>query len=116
MECFKSSKAKLPGTSFVDVRKKAEVTYRLIKSRTKRTPYIKSKYFRGEKVFLTLFWAHLFEKHEKDRVRRLKYFDCALDLIRNTMLNPETKDNFQMKNELLHRFYGTTKNGEEFIV
>lgn len=116
MELFKTKKKKISGTSFKEVNKTAQLIYKQIKSKTKRTPYIRSRYFKKEKVFLTLFWDHLFDKKEKDRVRRLKFYDCALDLIRNSTYNPETRENFQKKDELLHRFYGETSKGEKFVV
>lgn len=116
MKVFKSSKSKISGTSFSEVRESADRTYRSIKARTKRTPYIKSKYFKGEKVFLTIFWSHLFEKQEKDRTRRLKFYNCAVDLIRNSTFNPITRENFQKKDEILHRFSGKSKDGGGFIV
>jgi len=116
MEYFITSKNKLPGTSFHEINKVAESLYKEIKSRTKRTPYIRSNYFKKEKVFLTLFWAHLFDKREKDRVRRLKFFHCALDLIRNSSIDPITRENFKRKDEMLHRFYGRTKDKEIFVV
>ena len=94
---FKTKSIKLPGTSFSE-------------------PYLRSKYFKNEKVFLTLFWSHLVQKRERDRVRRLKFFPCAMDLIIKSALNPETRENFQKKDELLHRFYGETKDGDKFVV
>jgi len=116
MDYFLSSKSKISGTSFSEVREEAERTYRTIKSHTKRTPYIRSKYFTKEKVFLTIFCSHLFEKNEKDRTRRLKFYNCAIDLIRNSSTSPVSRENFKNKDELLHRFYGKTKNKECFIV
>src|SRR3989344_1754170 len=116
MNIYKTKEKQIGGTSFSEVRNEAERAYRQIKSRSKRTPYIRSKYFRKEKIFLALFWGHLFDKKEKDRVRRLKFYRCALDLIRNSSHDPETRENFQKKDELLHRFFGITKTGEGFIV
>jgi hypothetical protein len=116
MVYYKTTKNKIPGTSFKEVNKTAELIFKQIKSKTKRTPYIRSKYFKKEKVFLTLFWGHLFDKREKDKIRRLKFFDCAIDLIRNSNFDPESRENFKKKDELLHRFYGQTKNKETFIV
>lgn len=116
LEVYRTNKKKIRGTSFSEVNKTAEAIYKTIKSKTKRTPYIRSKYFKKEKVFLSLFWHHLFDKREKDRVRRLKFYDCALDLIRNSNFDPETRENFQKKDELLHRFHGITKNSERFVV
>lgn len=116
MEYYRSSKHKLPGTNFKEVNKSAQLIFKQLKSRTKRTPYIRSKYFKKEKIFLNLFWEHLHQKQEKDRTRRLKFYGCALDLIKNCTLNPITRENFQKKDELLHRFYGKSINREKFVV
>lgn len=116
MEVFITKKQKLFGSSFKQVKKDALNIFRVVKSRTKRTPYIRSKYFRKEKVFLNIFWNHLYEKHEKDRVRRLRFFDCALDVIKNSTQSPTTRENFKNKDELLHRFIGITMNKEKFVV
>jgi hypothetical protein len=116
MVAYKTNRQKLPGTSFKEVEQAARAIFRQIKSRSKRTPYVRSKYFRKEKVFLNIFWQHLHEKHEKDRVRRLKFYDCAIDLIQHSTLAPETRENFQNKDELLHRFLGQTKSGDQFVV
>lgn len=113
---YKSNKNKISGTSFSEVRKQADKIFNLIRSKSKRTPYIRSKYFKSDKVFLNLFWAHIFDKNEGDRVRRLKFYDCVLDLIKNSTCNPNTYDNFYKKDELLHKFEGITKNNEKFIV
>lgn len=113
---YTTPQSKLSGTSVHEVRQKALLIFNQIKSRTKRTPYVRSKYFRKDKIFLNIFWSHVYEKSEKDRVRRLKFYGCAIDLIRNSALNPETRENFQNKEELLHRFFGKTKSGEKFVV
>jgi len=113
---YKTKKQKISGTSFKEVNKTAKIIFKQITSKTKRTPYIRSKYFKKEKIFLNLFWSHLFEKREKDRVRRLKFYDCALDLIKNSTYDPETRENFRKKDELLHRFHGILASGEKFVV
>lgn len=56
------------------------------------------------------------DKKEGDRVRRLKFYECALDLIKNSIYNPETKENFKKKDELLHRFFGILEDKEKFVV
>lgn len=116
MNIYQTTKSKIPGTSFKEVYSDALLSFKKIKNRTKRTPYIKSKYFKGQKIFINIFWQHLFDKREKERTRRLKYFDCGIDLIRNTSFDPETKDNPNKKSELLHRFLGITKTKEKFFV
>ena len=116
MNAYKTNKKKISGSSYKEVNKAAERIFKIIKSRTKRTPYIRSKYFKGQKIFLNIFWRHLLDKRENDRLRRLKFFDCAMDLIRNTTYEPTTKENPNKRSEVLHRFAGITSNNEIFYV
>jgi len=51
-----------------------------------------------------------------DRFRRLKYYDCTLDLIRNTRVQPTIKSNPNNKSELFYRFKGKTKGGNVYSV
>ncbi len=45
---------------------------------------MRSAYFNKEKIFLDLFWTHLFMKqNQRDRLRRIKFFAVAIDLIMN---------------------------------
>lgn len=113
---YKTKKNKLSGTSFSEIQKEAKHIFNIIKSRSKRIPYVRSKYFKKDKIFLNLFWIHLYEKHEKDRTRRLKFYNCAIDLIINSSVDPNTKENFSKRNEILHKFYGITKKSEKYIV
>lgn len=116
MEIYKTKKAKIAGTSFKEVEKGARLTFHRVKSHSKRIPYLRSKYFNKEKIFLNIFWIHLHEKAEKDRTRRLKFYNCAIDTMQNSTCDPETRENFNKKNELLHRFHGQTSHGEKFVV
>ena len=116
MKVYKTNKSKIPGTSFGEIRKNADRIFDKIKSKSKRTPYIRSKYFKKEKVFLNIFWRHLHEKNNRDKIRRLRYYACGLDLIQYSVCNPDTYDNFKHKDELLYKFCGICKNGETFIV
>ncbi|EKD55988.1 MAG: hypothetical protein ACD_58C00322G0008 [uncultured bacterium] len=113
-DIYRTKINKLSGSNFKEVEKQAKKIFRSIK--TKRTPYLRSKYFRGEKVFLNIFWRHLYDKHEKDRTRRLKFYECAFDLISNNSNNPTTKDNPNKPEEILYRFLGVTKSNEYFRV
>ena len=111
MKIYKTNYPILPGSEFKEVHKHALSYYKRIKARTKRRPYVRSVYFRKSKVFLNLFWTHLFDKKNwKDRVRRLKYFPAAMNLIRNTRFDPISKNNPNKNNEILHRFYGKTSD------
>ena len=115
MDIYKTKKAKYAGTSFSEIRKNAEYDYKNIILYTERSPYIRSKYFHREKIFLSLFWRHLFDKNEKERIIRLRFFNCAIDLLRNTTYNPVTRENYKQKNELLHRFTGVVGR-DHFVV
>lgn len=114
---YQTKTSKLSGTNFSEVYHKAFSLYRQIKKRTKRRPYIRSKYFKKDKIFLTLYWHHLHEKfNHRDKIRRVKYFPCALELIQNTMFEPDTKENVDEKGVLLHRFTGISPEKEIFFV
>lgn len=52
----------------------------------------------------------------QDRLRRLKYFAAALDLIKNSPYDPTSKENPNKKGEILHRFAGITKEKDLFFV
>ena len=52
----------------------------------------------------------------KKRTKRIKYFSCAVDLIKNSKIAPTSKESANNKNEILHRFAGKTKNKEPFFV
>lgn len=111
------NESKFSGSDFSEVNRKAHGLYQKLKKRTKRRPYIRSAYFNKEKIFLDIFWHHLFEKSNwGDRIRRLKYFSCAIVLITQSRFEPRTKENPNKKSELLHRFAGVTKDHELFYV
>ncbi|MEI6305074.1 MAG: hypothetical protein WCP09_03625 [Candidatus Taylorbacteria bacterium] len=113
---FQSSKSKLHGTNGTELYHFANIVYKKIASKTKRRPYVRSKYFNKEKVFLDYFWGHLETKNWNDRVRRLAYYNCALDLITNNRTEPTIKNNPNKSNEILYRFQGKTKDGQRFAV
>lgn len=105
------------GTSWSEVSTHVMRNVRDLKRKTKRRPYIRSCFFDKQKVFIELFWQHLYEKENiSDKTRRLKYLPCAIELIRHSYIQPETKENPNRKSELLHRFYGKTPKGDVFCV
>ena len=55
MEIYKVKVAKLSGSNYRDVKKKALSVYREIKRQTKRRPYIDQPTLRETKFFLTCF-------------------------------------------------------------
>lgn len=82
----------LSGTDFREVYNKAYNYYLTIKRKTKRRPYVRSAYFNKEKIFLGLYWHHIHEKENfRDKVRRMKYFPGAIELIRFSRLEPTSK-------------------------
>ena len=104
------------GTRYADVAPQARALLRLIARRTKRRPYIRSAYFRNDKIFFTYFWSHISQKAWRDRARRLRYLPCAVELIQKSRNTPTTKDNPNNRNEALHRLEGITSGGQRFTV
>ena len=107
---------KLPETNYSEVRKHALFILKQIKKRTKRKPYIRSAYFNKQKVFFDYFWIHLAQKNLREKIRRIKYFPCAIDLIKNSKVVPISIENADSRNEILHRFAGKTKDKKIFFV
>lgn len=116
MEIFQSKYETLSGSSFGDVHAEARAIFLKYKKRTKRKPYLRSAYFSKDKVFLDLFWTHIWQKNWKDRTRRLILYPCALDLVERSRIPPLTKENPNNKHELLHRFAGRSKDKVQFYV
>lgn len=116
MKAYRTKSGKLPGTRYAEVYKKAFQLYKPIKAKTKRRPYVRSAYFKKEKIFLESFWQHARQKNPRDRMRRLKFFNCALELIKNSRYEPTSDINRKKRIEILHKFGGITKEGELFYV
>lgn len=116
MKVYKSKAVLLTGTSYDEVLSIARREHKKIEKLTKRQPYVRSTYFNKDKIFISLFWTHLMQKHRAVRTRRLKLYNAAIDLMRNSRCEPETifsKDDLSL---LLHRFYGVTKDRMEYCV
>ena len=107
---------KLPGSNYAEIKKSALFLFKAIEKKTKRRAYIRSMYFNKQKVFFDYFWKHLLQKNHKERVRRLKFFAAAIELIKNSRNHPITTENPHKSGELLHRFAGITKEGELFYI
>jgi len=114
MEVYQTKTNIIPGTNFKAVENIALVKFKAIRNKSKRTPYVRSAYFKKQKVFLNIFWSHLHQK--RDRMERLRYFDCAIDLIKKSKCTPNIFVPKSSKNEKLHRFLGKTKDGKVFCV
>ena len=102
--------------SYGEVMGGAFAIYDKIKKRTKRRPYVRSAYFRREKVFLDYFREHLFQKSPRERTKRLRYFGAAIELVQHSKNDPTVKPNPNKPGELLYRFAGLTKEKELFYV
>ncbi len=117
MRAYKTKSGKLPGTDFHEVRKSALEFFKLIKRKSKRIPYVRSVYFKKDKIFLSIFLQHLYEKEKwQERIRRLRFFKVAIELIENSRFEPNSKENPNKRSEILHRFTGITKDDEIFYV
>ena len=116
MKVFQSKEKKLSGSNYSEIYPLAFGVYKKIKQKTKRRTFVRSAYFNKEKVFLDLFWPHLHEKNHADKVRRLKYYQAALDLIQHCKSAPESFQNPMKADEIFHRFAGLTKEGDLFFV
>lgn len=113
---FQTKIKSLNGSSYRELYSKAKFIYNNISSNTKRRPYVRSSFFDKEKVFMDTFWIHLMDKNKSDRIRRLRLYACAIDLIKYSKYEPITKNNPNKKNEIVHRFMGINGNNELFYV
>lgn len=116
MQPYKTKAKKLSGTSYDELERSARKLHREVSARTKRNPYVRSKYFKNDKIFITLFWKHLNQKPRRDRKRRLRFYAAALDLLRHSTFEPASKENPNGKDEFVHRFAGITADNELFYV
>jgi hypothetical protein len=111
----KYPKSKL--TSHSQLISEARRYFHAIQKRTpRRQAYVRSKYFTKNKIFINQFWDHLNQIHPGDQVRRLQFYACALDVIRNSTTSPDTIFGNANKEIALHRFSGLTKDGVRFYV
>jgi hypothetical protein len=98
-----------------EVVRTARLLYRKAVGKSRRMPYVNSKcrLFNTPKVFLDLYWSHLNQKPSRERFRRIKLYQCALDVLRNSRLEP---DIIRSDKEVFYRFFGTTRSGKKFCV
>jgi len=116
MKVYSSKYSQIPGSSYEEVMPVARKEFNKIRNRTKRRPYVRSKYFKGDKIFLLTFWDHLAKKHRNDKMYRLKLYNCAIDLLRNSTFTPDTKFRKDDLNIMLHRFEGKSNDKINFYV
>lgn len=114
MKIYKSKCGKLAGTSFQELVKAARREYHLIEKRNpRRRAYVRSQFFKHDKIFLDQFWEHLNQKNLGDKERRIALYSCAIDLMRHTAAQPEVVHEGKAK---FYRFRGLTKDGQLFCV
>src|SRR3990167_9502755 len=113
---YQTKASRLSGTSLSEVMRGAHVIYNAIERKTKRRPYIRSTYFKKEKIFFDFFWEHLGHKSPRERLERLKYFYATIELIECSHQAPISKINPNKKSEVLHRFAGLTREKELFFL
>lgn len=105
----------MPGSSYDEVLNTARKEFDKIKKITpNRSTYVRSTYFKKAKIFIApLYWDHLMQEHRAKRMKRLKFYLGAIDLMRNSRCEPYT---IIKHGDYLHRFYGQTKEGVPFCV
>jgi len=114
---YRTKAKKLAGTDYREVYRKSYNLYKLLCYRTKRRPYVRSAYFNKEKIFLELFWQHVRSKtNHRDKLRRLKYFPCAIELLKKSRIGPVSNKIPDKKREYFYRFAGITQENELFFV
>jgi hypothetical protein len=104
------------GNRYEDIEKQAQKFFSGLKAKTKRKIHIRSKFFKGEKVFFDYFWQHLYQKPVSQRRKRLKFLLCGMEVLINSTYQPEKKINPSKKTEIFYRFYGITKNNQVFAI
>ena len=112
---FQSRFEKLRGSNDKEVFYEARRVFRRYDNK-RRLPYVRSKYFGGQKVFLNMFYTHLGQKSPKEQRKRIAFVACAIDLLKNTRIAPLFSDGFDGRKGEYYRFQGMTKSGEKFAV
>ncbi|MFA6047247.1 MAG: hypothetical protein WCV59_04315 [Parcubacteria group bacterium] len=113
---YQTKSRKVPGTSRTEVYRNALNIFSEVKRKSKRRPYVRSAYFKKEKIFFDYFWDHLRQKPYKDRLERLKYFCASVELVKNSRNKPFIKNNPNKPKETFYRFAGLTEEGLLFFV
>jgi hypothetical protein len=113
MELYQSKFDTIRGSDYARVERAAQRVFNIAAHQTKRTPYIRSRYFDGRKVFLPLYWNHLMEKVRSERKRRMRYIEPGFDLVRNTRQQPLI---YHRDGVTYYRFFGVTKGNSIYAV
>ena len=102
--------------TYEDAKKQVADLMAEIKGNSKRKIHVRSKYFKKKKVFFTNFWDHLFQKPIAQRKHRLRFFPCAVELIKSSQYSPTQRINSSKSSETLYRFHGITHSGQRFVL
>ncbi len=116
MDYYKTGAGLLPGSNYAEVYRRAKEVFAVVKGKTKRKPYIRSKHFDREKIFFDYFWVHLYQKPPRERMKRLKYVAAALEVLHQSQYPPKSIVHRHNQHEMLHRFAGVTPHGQKFFV
>ncbi len=116
MRVYQTKVQHLSGSSYREISKQARLLMHQIEKRTRRKPYIRSAYFDKEKIFLDYFWPHLDQNSKRERLRRMRYLSCAIELIEYSKNAPEINNELGSKKVVLYRFAGKTPENELFYV
>jgi len=116
MKAYQTKTKIISGTNYGEVLHGAFSIYDGIKKKTKRRPYVRSVYFNKEKVFFDYFREHLFQKSAKVRMKRLRFFGAAVDLIKHSRSKPIVTKNPNKPGETLYKFVGLTAEKEMFFI
>lgn len=112
---YQTKAKKISGTSYGEVFHDALVVLDEIKKKTKRRPYVRSAYFKKEKIFLDYFREHLFQKRPNERMKRLRFFKAAVELVKHSRNEPIIKTNPNKPGEKFYKFIGLTAEKDIFF-
>ncbi len=120
MKVYQSKASSINGSAYTELIGRVRKEEDKIRKLTMRRPYVRSSYFtegkNKSKVFIEYFLPHTMQKGYKTRVKRLKLYNAAIDLLRNTRHEPEVILKADMPAYILYKFHGITKNGVKFCV
>jgi hypothetical protein len=113
---FQSKYNEMAGTSYCELINKAHAIVNALNPNHRRKENVHCGYYSGEKIFFEYFWQHQSNKPPADKMRRIRFFQCAVDLLQNTTYAPNIEPSGKNSSELWLSFYGKTKSGVKFVV
>jgi len=112
---FQSKVSCISGSNDKEVFYEARQIFRKYDNK-RRLPYVRSKYFDSQKIFLNMFYKHLDQKPEAEHRRRIIFVPCALDLLKNSRVEPVTPPTDLTRSIVYYRFQGMSGDDKKFIV